>query len=337
LLCFLLLLLPTTLAPAADTVRTVKASLSGTIDSTTADEITLTRPGGTENIPVNEVLSVRFDGEPPKLNLARAAVQTGQFADALATLDQLTKENITRDAIKLEIAYYQAACAARMALADQGNPRDAGKQLRAFLQANPTTFHFYDATMLLGDLFAKLGAYDNALAEYAKLDSRPWPDFKMRAGIARAAALRAQGKFDDALAAYDAVLSAAQGLDKEDKLVASQRLAATLGRAETLAEMARYDEGVKLVEEIIASADPEDAEIHARAYNVLGKCLRKADRNKDALLAYLHVDVLYYTQPQAHAEALKNLVELWTAVGQPERAAAALQVLEQRYAGAKHK
>jgi tetratricopeptide (TPR) repeat protein len=328
---FALFLLSTSLASAADTVRTVKASLSGTIESTTADAITLKKTAGSETIPINEVLSVRFDGEPPKLNLARAAVQTGQFADALATLDQLAKEDNSRDLIKLEIAYYQAVCAAKMALADQGNPRDAGKQLRNFLQANPTTFHFYDATMLLGDLFAKLGSFDNALAEYAKLDARPWPDFKMRAGIARAAALRAQQKNEEALAAYEAVLQAAQGL-KEDKLVASQRLAAQLGRAETLADMTRYDEGVKLIEQIIADADPEAAEIQARAYNVLGKCLRKADRNKDALLAYLHVDVLYYTQPQAHAEALRNLVELWTAIGQPERAAAALQTLEQRYA-----
>ena len=84
-------------------------------------------------------------------------------------------------------------------------------------------------------------------------------------------------------------------------------------------------------EQVIAQASPEDAAVHARAYNVLGASLKKAGRTKEALLAYLHVDVLYASQAQAHAEALRNLAELWSAVNQPQRAAQALQTLQDRY------
>jgi hypothetical protein len=59
--------------------------------------------------------------------------------------------------------------------------------------------------------------------------------------------------------------------------------------------------------------------------------LRKAGRTKEALLAFLHVDVLYFTTPEAHAEALANLAELWEEVQKPERAVKARQVLQERY------
>ena len=49
---------------------------------------------------------------------------------------------------------------------------------------------------------------------------------------------------------------------------------------------------------------------------------------------FLHVDVLYSTVPDAHAEALAHLVPLWKAVGQEERSrevarAAAAEVRKQ--------
>jgi hypothetical protein len=42
---------------------------------------------------------------------------------------------------------------------------------------------------------------------------------------------------------------------------------------------------------------------------------------------------MFSLQPDAHAEALKRLVELWPQVGKPERAAEARQELQQRYPG----
>jgi len=91
------------------------------------------------------------------------------------------------------------------------------------------------------------------------------------------------------------------------------------------------DEAVKAAEAIIAKADPEQAELHALAYNVLGTALRKASKPKDALLAFLHVDVLYPHYPDAHAEALANLTQLWNELNKNERGARCRQLLEEQY------
>ena len=50
-------------------------------------------------------------------------------------------------------------------------------------------------------------------------------------------------------------------------------------------------------------------------------------------MAYLHTHLMFSLQPDAHAEALKRLVELWPQVGKPERAAEARSELQQRYPG----
>ena len=69
----------------------------------------------------------------------------------------------------------------------------------------------------------------------------------------------------------------------------------------------------------------------ARAYNVLGTAYRQTGRTQEALLAFLHVDVLYPSVPEAHAEALANLADLWQQVHQNERANRARKTLEEEY------
>ena len=87
----------------------------------------------------------------------------------------------------------------------------------------------------------------------------------------------------------------------------NQKLSATFGKAISLAETGNVDEAVGTSRKVIQDADPEEKELHARAYIALGKCYEKGGQTKGALLAYLHVDVLYATVPEAHAEALAHL------------------------------
>lgn len=86
---------------------------------------------------------------------------------------------------------------------------------------------------------------------------------------------------------------------------------------------------------MILDTDPEQKELQARAYNNLGNSYEQAGRTKDALLAYLHVDVLYSTVPDAHAEALSHLATLWDSVGQSNRAREAKQMLTDKYGGSR--
>src|SRR5687767_13568416 len=77
-------------ARAVDAVRTAKASVSGKIQSITPTEVAIERTNKeVEKVPVNEILSVRFDGEPPQLNQVRNALEQSNFASAEKALEKL--------------------------------------------------------------------------------------------------------------------------------------------------------------------------------------------------------------------------------------------------------
>jgi TolA-binding protein len=90
-------------------------------------------------------------------------------------------------------------------------------------------------------------------------------------------------------------------------------------------------DAIKMVEDVLRDADPENATVMARAYNVIGEAYQQNGRNKEAILAYLHVDLLYPSVADAHAEALAHLAELWEKEHKAERAAEARRTLEERY------
>ena len=112
-----------------------------------------------------------------------------------------------------------------------------------------------------------------------------------------------------------------------------QKLLAQVGKARCLAETGSPQDGISLIEDLIKENDSSDMELFGRAYNALGDCLQKSGKQKDAIMAYLHVDVLFYADPEIHAESLHHLSKLWAEVKKPDRAASARNLLEQRYAG----
>jgi TolA-binding protein len=62
-----------------------------------------------------------------------------------------------------------------------------------------------------------------------------------------------------------------------------------------------------------------------------GDCLKSQGKVKEAILAYLHVPVLFEKEKVALAEALYNLAVLWPRADQPERGLAAQQELQENY------
>jgi tetratricopeptide (TPR) repeat protein len=198
-----------------------------------------------------------------------------------------------------------------------------------FVAKHPDSHHAYDMQELLGDLLARAGRVDNALAAYGQLAKGP-PAFKVRAASARAAMLLEQGKHAEALREFDAAVQ----IDSSDEASAAQKRAAELGRARCLAHLGKPDEAVGLVQAVIQQADPEDGEVLGRAYNALGQAYRAvAGKEQDALIAFLTVDLVYNKVPENHAEALYNLVDLWEKGANPERAREARATLESSYPG----
>jgi tetratricopeptide (TPR) repeat protein len=295
-------------------------------------EVTLDK-GATGSVPIaaNEIRSIVFEGEPAELTQARVNAGNGAFAKAHALLAKIAADQVKRDFVKQDVEFYKAYCASRLALSGEGEITDAGKQLNLFVRNYPDNFHFLEASEMMGDLLMASGRFDFAEKQYAELAKAPWPVFKMKAAVSLGRSLQAQGKHAEAIQQFDAALSIIDdGPDAQN-----QKLSATLGKAVSLAETSKGDDAVKIIQKVIQDADPQQKELHARAYNALGNCYEKSKRTKDALFAFLRVDVVYSNVPEAHAEALSHLVTLWKAVGNEEQSREARETLLQRHGNSK--
>jgi tetratricopeptide (TPR) repeat protein len=323
---------PVVAASTPDRVRTTRGSEAGELTDMTPTEVTIDKgTSGTRKIAVNDIASITFHDEPTELTQARVNAKNGGYVNASELLQKVDLSKVDRDFIKQDVEFYQAFCGAKLALNGTGEINSAGSRLNDFVRKNRQNFHYWEALDTMGDLLAASEKFDGAQKQYAELAKAPWPDYQMRAGTALGRTLQAQGKHTEAIQQFDTVLA----ISDEGEAAKAQKLSATLGKAVSLAATGHVDDAAKSIEDVIANADPEQKDLQARAYNALGNCYERAGKSKDALLAFLHVDVLYSTVPDAHAEALSHLVLLWQAVGQEARAREAKQTLQEKYANSK--
>jgi tetratricopeptide (TPR) repeat protein len=315
-------------SPGQDRVRTPSGTVVGEVVETSPTEVSVSKGStGTETVPVNEIRSITFKSEPNELTQARVNAKNGGFRNALDRLEDIDISKLDRDFIRQEVEFYRAYCAAQLALLGTGKVKDVGPQMLRFRNAHPNSYHYYQARETLGDLFVAANKLANAEKEYAALEKAPWPGYQARGKLLIGRALQGQGKHPEAIQKFDAVLATARP-GKDGK---AARLAATLGKAISASKTGQLDQGVTMIQDVIRDADPEDSELHAIAYNALGQCYEQADKPKEALLAFLHVDVLYSSIPAAHAEALEHLAALWTSFGQNGRAREARGLLRDQY------
>jgi len=312
---------------AFDSVKTTSSTITGSVLQMSALEVIAEQGSVRKTVPVNEIESISYDNEPALLKSARLAVAAGNYEEAVASLDKIDAATAGRQEVAQDVEFYKALAAARMALAGNGDVKQAGRQMAGFVQKGSGNWHYLEACEIVGDLLVADQNYAAAETFYGYLAKAPWPDYKMRANVAIGRAQLAGGKAAEAQKSFEAALA----IQAPGAATEGYRQAATLGKARCLAEAGQSDEAVKLVEDVINRADPENSDLQADAYNALGIAYRKAGRPKDALLAFLHVDVLYFSSPRQHIEALENLNDLWMEVRKPERAADVARTLRDRY------
>ncbi len=327
LVCLVAVLASSTVFAQSDRVRTTKGTETGEVTKMTAIGVTVTRGSTTKEVPVTEIRSVQFADEPSELTQARVNARNGGYQSALKKLRGVGGD-IANPYVKQDLAFYRAYCLGKLALLGEGDPTSAGRELNKFRQQNQQSFHYLDCLELLGDLLAAAGRFPQAEKMYAEMARAPFPAYKARAGVLTGRALQSQDKHDEAVRRFDTAIGVA-GQGPENK---SQRLAAQLGKAVSLSATGKVDQGVKLAQQVIRDADPEDQVLLAQAYAALGACYREGGKAKDALFAYLRVDLLFANVPSAHAEALFNLATLWESIGKPQQARQARNTLKQQYA-----
>jgi len=348
LTCFLLA--ATVPAQAVDTVTLTDGSeVDGTITSLAPGDVEIEQePGGRpEKISIAAVRDVRFGDEPESLSSGRGLLERGDGPGAVAELAKIAEielqEGVAGPRVRQEHAFVTVAAEA-LAAGPEQRPA-AIKALAEFLDRNARSHHFYAGQELLGDLLAESGDLSAAAAAYEQLDGGP-PALRIRSANLQAALLIRQERYAEAareFAAAERIPLPELGKPSTIKLeqtsrelalaaATAERQSAMLGRARCLAKTGKAAEAVAAARVVIAEADPENRDLLAAAYGTLGECQRAAgNQDTDALISFLTVDLVYNAIPEWHARALFNLVQLWGASNQPERARQAAQLLTTTY------
>jgi tetratricopeptide (TPR) repeat protein len=314
-------------AAALDSIKTNSGSVLGNIRSTSPVKVEMERNGEIKDISVNQIETIFYGIEPASLRNAKISILGGRYEEALGAIGRINADEITQKQLREDIEYYTALAEAKLAISGSGKIAEAGRSMIAFTKKYPASYHYFQACETIGDLLVANRTFANAEEYYAKVAKAPWPDYQMRANVAMGRALYAQEKYPAALKVFDKVLAD----NNQDPLSQAQHQAAKIGKAAVLAALKQNDKAIELIETILPQTAADDTGTLARAYNILGTALRQEGKDQEALMAFLHVDLLYSSLPDAHAEALYNLAELWEKFRKPERALRARQVLEQQY------
>lgn len=321
----------TALGQTADRVSLANGqAVSGTVTNVTPTTIDVEDANGElQKIPVEKVREVQFAAEPPSLRNARSMLLRGRGVDARDEMGKVDKEELdgAEPLVLAEADFVRTAAAGRAVLEAGGDLGAAIKSATEYLAKNGKSHHVFQVQELLGDLQARGGKSDDAIAAYSQLSKGP-PTVKVRGATAKAALLLSQGKVDPAMAEYEAAVTLA-GDEKDSQ---PQRRIAELGKAKCLSLKGKHEPAVAAVLQLVKDSNPEDKEFLARAYTVLGGIYRAmGGKDQDALISYLTVDLVYNVLPESHAEALFNLGELWERGSNPERSRDARQSLKTSY------
>jgi tetratricopeptide (TPR) repeat protein len=181
---------------------------------------------------------------------------------------------------------------------------------------------------MLGRLALAAASYDNAKTFFEALDQSSDTTQKALGIYYQSNVLYMQGKFAEA-----------KSLTK--KLLDAQASSPEMGRIKSLAAVldARCDNETgnsqQALETLNAMAEREDntdMQLFAKINNARGDCYQKLNQLPRAVYSYLQTDLLFFTDPETHAEALFHLKTLLVAIGEPAKAAKAAERLKSQYA-----
>jgi tetratricopeptide (TPR) repeat protein len=305
---------------------TVKQAASGrvrgTIQSESPAEVVVRLGANTITVPTDQIVSVRYDGQPPSMALAESNEAGGQLAKAADFYKKAAAESEAKPLIAQAARFKQAEVTADLALADPSRAAEAVTLLEGFIRSFPASRQTVAALESLARLQLQKGDFTQVEKTIGSLAKIP-------AGADRAAVLRARvsakkGDHAAAIAELDRLIKAAPAGSVRQR-------EARLARAESLAGLKQFPEAEAEVRAVIKAVPAEDVTAQSAAYNTLGDCLHAAGRPKDALLAFLHTDVLYAKDKEQHPRALAQISKIWRELKRDDRADEVLQKLKQEY------
>jgi tetratricopeptide (TPR) repeat protein len=317
-------------ANAADAViRKNGSRVGGTITEVTSTKVVV-KPstGDPVEVPANEISSIDWDDATPDLRQAMIDENASKFDSALERLKKCQSETQTsNEALTTELQYLQARVLSRQALADAGKQADAIAALQEFQRLHKDHFRYYESAEWLGKVQLAKGDQAAAQAAFELLGSAPLGDYQLAAKIATGRLLMQQDKAAEAAQSFSDAISAAGTSPAEQ----ARKYEAMLGKARALLAQNQAAEALPVLDEVLTQGPADDSAVQAEGYLLQGNAFRMLSRVKEAVLAYLHVDVLFSKETSVHPEALYHLSQLWKQMQYPERGEEAEAMLASRY------
>lgn len=319
----------TTPTMAADQVTRLSdgATIRGRFETLSSTQIVVRQSNDqTETVSTDDIREIRFNREPPPLQTARSNERSGSYAAAIDQLEQVRSDYSGGDRrVPVEIDFLIARCQARLAADDPAVTPAAITSLQDFIGRNQDGYRTLESTLLLAQLLAEVDR-DRAVPLIEELRGSGVDGFAMQAGVVLGHILLDEGRFDEARQMFDQLVQETRDTPTELTTHYDSRL----GRAECLRQQGEFQEAIQDLQSFIAEVPDEQDSTLARAWILLGDCYRESNQSQAALLAYLHVDILYDESTTEHAEALHRLGPLWEAAGHSDRSRdAELRLLNQ--------
>ncbi len=285
----------------------------GKVQNVTRKSITIkSKLGKSKVIPSSDIGKIVWEGEPTSMKQARIYEKNGSLDKVLEGYKKAALNNKSSNPLlKADIQFFIARTIARQAMGDTTKQNSAIIKLEAFRKSNSNSFRFYESLTLLGKLYLSNKQYDKARPVFAQIAKSSLPVHQMQAMSAEAKILLAKGKITDALTIYNRILK----MPTQGHLQKKQHFTALLGKANCLQKSKKYTEAVKVFEEVILKAEEDNLALKAEAWLREGDTLRLSGRTKEAVLSYLHVDLLCPSQHAMRAEALYQLSQLFETLG----------------------
>ncbi len=321
-------------AVGLDTItrRSTDKRAAGEITDVSKTEVTVKpKVGSATKVPANDIIRIEWDSEPASLKLARSNAAGGQYESAIENFNKAKSDApASKEFLQADIAYGIAHATGKQALVDAEQQETAVALLNTFIEDHADHYRFFDALLLLGDVHLAREETTEAEAVFNRVAAAPWPDYQMAANVALGRAAISRDDIVGARSAYEKVA----GMTASGPAEESRKFEALLGLATVLQRENKFKEAAEALNEVILNSSADDTRLQAEAYVRQGDCYAAiGDREKDAVMAYLHLDVIpsLSVEKDLHAEALYHLAKLWPNLGHVDRADLAAGKLQSEY------
>ncbi len=283
------------------------AVASGKFVEITPTTVKITVRNKDQTFDMADVRKLSFDDEPNTLDRVRESALQGQYEQALDEVKKISTDGVKNPLIKQDIEFYRYYCEGKLGLAGRGDKLTAIKGLVSLERENPKSHHLYERSDMLGQLAMAVNQPDQASHYFNMLLSAPSPDTKALGAYRLGSVELAQGKVDEAKVRFGQLAAATSSSPEMGRL----KSLAEVGLATCEQKAGNNEQALQKLESLVQQYDSTDQELFARINNAKGACYAALGKTNQALLSYLQTDLLFFTDAEAHAEALYHLSKFW--------------------------